>query len=101
MTALRVLFARLLGRGRAPAELETEFAAHFDLLAADLERAGLGPDAARPEAKRRLGNLTAIREIYREQRRLPRRDPRRSAYDSRWGRDARAWSGSCSPKACC
>lgn len=75
MTALRVLLARLLGRGRATDELDIEVAAHLELLAADLQRSGLSPDAARAEARRRLGNLTALHESYREQRRLPFLEP--------------------------
>ena len=75
MTSVRLLLARLLGRGRAPAELDAEFAEHIRLLAADLERTGLSPQAARMEAGRRLGNVTSLHELYREQRRLPFLEP--------------------------
>ena len=75
MTWLRVLLARLLGRGRAPAELAHELSEHLELLAADLERTGLTPGEARAEARRRLGNLAALHEAYRQQRRLPFLDP--------------------------
>jgi predicted permease len=71
VTRLRVLWARLTRRGRAPAGLAGELADHAEMLAADLERQGLSPDAARAEARRRLGNLTRVHEDYRGQRRLP------------------------------
>ncbi|MBS1859849.1 MAG: hypothetical protein JST11_31050, partial [Acidobacteria bacterium] len=71
MTVLRVLWARLAGRGRTPADLARELAGHAEMLAGDLERQGLSPEAARAEARRRLGNLTLVHEDYREQRRLP------------------------------
>jgi hypothetical protein len=35
VTSLRVLLSRLLGRGRTPAALDDEIAAHLSLLAAD------------------------------------------------------------------
>ena len=71
MTSLRVLISRLLGRGRAPAELEEEMAAHLQQLAHEYERRGMSAEAARSEACRQFAGATQIREQYREQRRLP------------------------------
>lgn len=48
-----------------------EAAAHMEELAADYVRRGLSPVEARAAARREFGNLTAIREIHREQRGLP------------------------------
>ena len=76
MIALRVLLSRLTGRGRTPAELDAEFTAHQELLAADLEREGLSAAAAR-RAKHGDGWATSprLQEAYREQRRLPFLEP--------------------------
>ena len=71
MTALRVLVARLLGRGRTPSELDSEIAAHLSLLAADYERRGLSPADALAAARRHFGPITQLHETYRGQRRLP------------------------------
>jgi predicted permease len=53
------------------ARLNEEAVAHMDQLAAEYERRGLAPEEARAAARREFGNLTAIRENHREQRRLP------------------------------
>ncbi|MCU1233122.1 MAG: hypothetical protein JWP63_1089 [Candidatus Solibacter sp.] len=71
MTRLRVLLSRLLSRGRTPAALDEEIAAHLDLLAADHERRGLSPADARAAARRDFGPVTQLHETYREQRRPP------------------------------
>jgi predicted permease len=71
VTALRVFLARLLGRGRTTADLDSEIAAHLSLLAADYERRGLSPADALAAARRHFGPITQLREAYREQRRLP------------------------------
>jgi predicted permease len=71
VTALRVFLARLLGRGRSAADLDSEIASHLSLLAADYERRGLAPADALAAARRHFGPITQLREAYREQRRLP------------------------------
>ena len=71
MTPLRVLLSRLLGKGRNPAELESEIAAHLSLLAADYQRRGLSPADALAAARRHFGPITQLHETYRAQRRLP------------------------------
>ena len=71
MTPLRVLLSRLLGKGRKPAEFDSELAGHLALLTADYERRGLSPADAAAAARRRLGPVTQLREAYREQRLFP------------------------------
>ena len=71
MTPLRVFLSRVLGRGRAHAELDAEMAAHLSLLAADYERRGLSPADALAAARRHFGPITQLHETYRDQRRLP------------------------------
>ena len=71
MTGLRVLLARLAGMltgRRRDAELEAEVEAHLDLLAADHERRGLSPDAAREAARREFGGVERMKETYHDQR---------------------------------
>jgi putative ABC transport system permease protein len=46
-------------------ELREEMATHRELLAADLERRGLAPDAANAAARRAMGNETLMREEAR------------------------------------
>ena len=62
MTALRVFLARLLGRGRTAAELDSEIAAHLSLLAADYERRGLSPTDALAAARRDIGPIAQLHE---------------------------------------
>jgi predicted permease len=47
-----------------------EIEAHLELEAARLVDAGLGPDDARAEARRRFGNVTIVRERFHERGRL-------------------------------
>lgn len=61
----------LLRKPQLDNDLDAEFQVHFEQLAADLQAAGLSPADARSEARRRFGNVTALREQYREQRDLP------------------------------
>src|ERR1035438_6343086 len=71
VTPLRVLLSRLLGKGRNPADLDSEIAAHLSLLAADYQRRGLSPADALTAARRHFGPITQLHETYRAQRRLP------------------------------
>jgi len=54
--------------------LDEELATHLDLLTAEYQRSGMSPEEARAAARRDLGPATQIREIHREQRRLPHID---------------------------
>jgi predicted permease len=69
--SLRVLLARLLGRGRTASDLDSEISNHLALLAADYERRGLSPADALAAARRHFGSVTQLQERYRDQRRLP------------------------------
>src|ERR671937_821717 len=51
-----------MGRAAGRRELEEEMHFHLELLTRDFERAGLAPQAARDAARRRFGNLLALRE---------------------------------------
>jgi putative ABC transport system permease protein len=53
-------------RGRLERQLSQELERHLDLLARDLETEGRSAVEARTEARRRLGNLTALRETSRD-----------------------------------
>ena len=62
MPAYRRLFdLRLGGRARAAAEMDRELETHLALREADLVRAGMSPEAARVEARRRFGNFEQAR----------------------------------------
>jgi predicted permease len=56
---------------RHDARLAEEIATHIDALAADYQRRGLTPDAARFAARRDFGNVTATQENHRAHRTLP------------------------------
>jgi putative ABC transport system permease protein len=71
LTRIRGLFTGASDEAR----LNEEAAAHLDELTSEYQRRGLTPEEARAAARREFGNLTAIREIHREQRRLPFFDP--------------------------
>ena len=72
MTRLRVFLWRLRGLFHdANPRLDEELSIHLDLLIAEYQRAGMPPEEARAAARRNLGSATQIREIHREQRRLP------------------------------
>jgi hypothetical protein len=60
VTALRALVSRLLGRGRDETGFNDEIAAHLALLAAEHERRGMTPDAARLAARREFGGVSQI-----------------------------------------
>src|SRR5688572_29335077 len=51
-------------------ELAEEVRAHLDLLAAEHERRGLSPQAAREAARRDFGGVDQMKEAYRDQRGL-------------------------------
>jgi len=61
----------LFGKDRRDADLEDEFAAHFDLLAEENIRRGMSREEARYAARREFGGVEQIKEIYRHRRGLP------------------------------
>jgi putative ABC transport system permease protein len=67
-------FLRFGGRDRGSAGLDRlndELRFHLDMLEGELRRQNMDPEAARREARRRLGGATQIEEAYVEQRTLP------------------------------
>ena len=73
-TRLRVLLSRmagLFGRRQRDLHLDDEIQAHLDLLADDYVRRGLSRDEANIAARRALGRIEPVKEIYRDQRGLP------------------------------
>ena len=72
MTRLRVFFSRVRGLFQdADPRLDEELSTHLEFLTAEYQRAGMSPEDARAAARRDLGPAAQIREIHREQRRLP------------------------------
>ncbi|HEX7122746.1 MAG TPA: ABC transporter permease, partial [Gemmatimonadaceae bacterium] len=70
-------------------EVDDELRFHLDMRAAELEAAGLSPDAARREAERRFGNLSDTQEYCRMMdRESARRERRRDWFADAWD-DAR------------
>ncbi|MGH7559869.1 MAG: ADOP family duplicated permease [Gemmatimonadales bacterium] len=66
---LREIMGRLrawIGRRRLEDQLSSELQAHLDALVRDLEAEGLPPAEALATARRRLGNLTALKEASRD-----------------------------------
>jgi predicted permease len=56
----------LLSRRDRAEQIENELSTHIDMLARDLEAKGLDPATARSEARRRFGDMRAIRkELYK------------------------------------
>ena len=76
-------FRSLLSRARRLRGFDVEVEAHLSLLADDLERAGLSPDHARREARRRFGGVEQAREAYRDATGFPLLDA--LAQDLRYG----------------
>ena len=74
MKTLRRLFRRLtswLTSTRDEELLRAEFEEHIAMQTAENLRAGLSPIEARRQALLKFGNVEAIKEIYRDERRLP------------------------------
>src|SRR5665213_70466 len=69
----RGMLARLLGLFRADRarRFDEEIASHADMLAAEHVARGMSEKEALYAARRDLGNLTSLREAYREQNGLP------------------------------
>jgi predicted permease len=73
MRAMRVFIAKiraLLSRGSDPGS-DDEVQEHIGLLAERYVRQGLAPDEAVRAARRQFGNMTRLREDWREQRMFP------------------------------
>jgi predicted permease len=71
------LFARLwtlVTRRRRLGEYDAEVSTHLDLLASDLERAGMSPADAQREARRRFGGVDRARERFRDASGFPSLD---------------------------
>jgi predicted permease len=64
----------LVGRTRRLRDYDDEVETHLSLLAADLERRGLSPQAARQQARRQFGGLDQGRESYRDASGFPTLD---------------------------
>jgi len=74
MIGIRLVLAKLralLRNGRDDADLAQELAAHVDLLTEDLVRQGLSLQAARRQARLRVGGTQQVVLLTREQRGLP------------------------------
>ena len=56
---------RLLQRDRLEKDLDEEFRSHLEMLAADNLAAGMTPEQAGRDARRRFGNVTALKEDTR------------------------------------
>ena len=67
---VRSRLTALLQSSRLDRELDRELQLHFDALVEEKVAEGLSRDAARIEARRAIGNLTAFREACRDQRRV-------------------------------
>ncbi len=74
MKTLRRLFHRLTSWATSAKDeelLRAEFEEHIAMQTAENLRAGLSPIEARRQALLKFGNVEAIKEIYRDERRLP------------------------------
>jgi len=61
----------VFAKKRIARELDDELRNHADLLAADYEKQGMPPEEARMAARRSMGNLSGMKEEYRDARGLP------------------------------
>jgi len=58
----------LVTRRRLERDLDDEVQSHLDLLAAEYERSGLAPEAARIAARRAFGSIESMKEAHRDRR---------------------------------
>src|SRR5437762_12877109 len=63
---LRSLWANLLHRDRVEESLDDELRAYLDLLTADYERRGYGPNEARRRALVEIGGVSQVKESTRD-----------------------------------
>ena len=83
---LRSVAARLLAlvrKRRLDEELENEIQAHLEMAELDAVQAGLPPEAARRDARRRFGGIESMKEDHRDQRSVPWME--NLARDARYG----------------
>lgn len=66
LALLRGLWKSLFRREQAEAELDDELRAYVDLLAAEYERGGLTPEAARRAALVKAGGIEQVKEVTRD-----------------------------------
>src|SRR5262245_25106549 len=74
MTSLRVVRSRVTGffsHRRRDRALDDEIQSHLDHLTDDFVNRGLSQDEAKAAARRALGRIEPVKEIYRDQRGLP------------------------------
>jgi hypothetical protein len=74
MAGLRRLLLRVFNGmwpRRAEADLSRELAAHLAILEDELQQAGLSPEQARAEARRRLGGIETTKAVQRDSRSSP------------------------------
>ena len=69
LSAIRFTVASLVARRKADAELDEELTYHVEREAAEYERRGMTPDAARREALKQFGGMERYREECRDVRR--------------------------------
>jgi predicted permease len=68
VSTLRLFLTRLFGLFRRhDRRLSEEIEAHLELLADDYRRRGMVPEDAKSAARRTLGNVTHVQEVYRAQ----------------------------------
>ena len=73
MSAILEFFSRFrnLFQSDPASRLDEEVAAHIEIMAAEYEARGMSEVEARAAARRQLGNVTTLRQNYREQNGLP------------------------------
>jgi len=74
MNSLRVLVRRICGllrKGNLERDLDDELGFHLQMEVTENMRRGMSEEEARFEARRHFGNLSQVKETYRERRGLP------------------------------
>ena len=71
LRALVLRMAAVFGAGRTDAEIREELEAHRIFLAAEFQRSGLTPEAARYRAAVEMGSVSSIVNAYQDRRGLP------------------------------
>ena len=79
----------LLSRHDREEQIDDEISLHIELLAQDLERRGVDPDTARREARRRFGDVRAIRKELSRMERKRIDNERRATYSDELRQDLR------------
>ncbi len=79
----------LLSRHDREEQIDDEISLHIELLVQDLERRGVDPDTARREARRRFGDVRAIRKELSRMERKRIDNERRATYSDELRQDLR------------